>query len=265
VTEGEDAPVVYNSERCALLGSAYKRLAGVLEVWSQEADDAESPTGIRQALEQSIKWYQDAEGEPDEPDFKPYNVQNRLALQAVLETAQPEDADLVRLAGRTARQKFESSRSFWDLIMVGDGELIARIIDRSLMKPSTPKGGELDATRIVIDCYTRLVEQLPKSMRELDSVIKQISLLKTFVEKRIDAEAPKSQALKHLAANLGRIAAALDPSATSSADGIQDDADREDDEGQTSSGQAAKRFAKGSISKPVPKRKASKGGKHTKK
>jgi hypothetical protein len=246
----------FNSERCALLGSAYKRLAGVIATWSRETDRPEFPTGKKQALEQSARWYQRVEGEPHQPDFKPYNVQNRLALQAVLGTAKPEDADLARLAGRTARRRFESSRKPWDLIMVGDGELIARIIDQSLTKPPA-SGREPDAARIVIDCYTQLVEQLPQSRRQFDSVLKQIDLLKTFAQERAQAEASHRPALNRLAENLDRIARALkppvSPGSNPSAAGSS--------AGETRDRVSPKKSAKGRAKKTAPKRKPPKGGK----
>jgi CHAT domain-containing protein/pimeloyl-ACP methyl ester carboxylesterase len=253
-------PAVFNSERCALLGSAYKRLAGVLREWAQEADNPEIPVGIRQALEQSVQWYQKAEGEPYQPDFKPYNVQNRLALQAVLGTAQPEDADLARLAGYTAHKQFESSRKFWDLIMAGDGELIARIIDKSLMKPPASKG-EPDAVQNVIDCYTQLVEQVPQSMRQFDSVVKQIDLLKTFAKKRARAEASNRPALKRLAGNLSRIAGALKPP-VSPGNSVSETGPSA---GETRDRVSPKKSAKGRARKMPPKRKPPKGGKRPKK
>ena len=100
---GDITGAAINCERCALLGSAYKRLAGQLETWSLETDDPDKPKGIKQALVLSAKWYEAGEGDPQQPDFSPYNAQNRLALQAVLGIAKPEDAELARHAGRIAR------------------------------------------------------------------------------------------------------------------------------------------------------------------
>jgi tetratricopeptide (TPR) repeat protein len=205
-----------NSERCALLGSAYKRLAGKLDVWSMESDDPHIPQGIQQALTLSAQWYATGEGNLHQPDFNAYNAQNRIALQAVLGTATPEDAKLARHAGQLARERFVNSREFWDMIMVGDGELIAGMIDESLMK-APRRQGEFDAARAIINRYTELTDQLPKSMREFDSVVKQILLLKDFVQQRAAAEKRKAPKLKILAKNLGRIAAALDPSTAAGA------------------------------------------------
>ena len=101
-----------------------------------ETGEPDKPKGIKQALVLSAKWYEAGEGDPQQPGFSPYNAQNRLALQAVLGIAKPEDAELARHAGRIARARYATSRDFWDMIMAGDGELIAGIIDQSLMEAS---------------------------------------------------------------------------------------------------------------------------------
>ena len=138
-----------NSERCGLLGSAYKRLAGMLATWSIETDDPEKPEGILQALALSAKWYGVGEGDPQQPGFSPYIAQNRLALQAVLGIVKLEDAELARHAGKIAHARYASSRNFWDLIMAGDGKLIAAIIDGNLMRE--PKAGDgSDAAQAII-------------------------------------------------------------------------------------------------------------------
>ena len=90
VTAGDAA---VNSERCALLGSAYKRLAKMLAPWTTTSDDPAMPNGIKEALVLSAECYETGEGTPRQPNFSPYNAQNRLALQAVIGTAKPGDAD----------------------------------------------------------------------------------------------------------------------------------------------------------------------------
>jgi CHAT domain-containing protein/pimeloyl-ACP methyl ester carboxylesterase len=253
-----------NIERCGLLGSAYKRLAGVLDPWSLETKAPEFPIGVKQALDQSIQWYQKVEGKPDQPDFSPYNVQNRLALQAVLGTVKPDDAELALLAGRTARKRFEASRQFWDLVMVGDGELIARFIDGSLGK--RPKVGDsADAVQTVIDCYKQLQDQLPRNIREFDSVVTQIKLLQTFVFKRSAAEKTKTRELTNLAVNLGRIAAALEPSSSASGNDTKTDLSTGKDDSKKPPVEGRKGRPKKVLSKAATKAKAPQGGKRAKK
>lgn len=100
-----------NHERCALLGSAYKRLAGLLDAWSSDTGAEDRPTGVKQALEQATYWYGKGEGHPNQPGFSPYCAQNRLALRVVLlgETTLAEAA-LASQAGEIARQRYPVSR-----------------------------------------------------------------------------------------------------------------------------------------------------------
>ena len=261
---GDITGAAINCERCALLGSAYKRLAGQLEIWSLETGEPDKPKGIKQALVLSAKWYEAGEGDPQQPGFSPYNAQNRLALQAVLGIAKPEDVELARHAGRIARLEYTTSRDFWDMIMAGDGELIAGIIDQSLME-APKKDGEFDAARAIIDCYTALGDQLPKSLRQFDSVVTQIKLLKTFTDKRAKAEARDDLKLDNLAKNLGRIAAALDPSASPGANDAKAGSLRVDDEDKTPPGGGGKGSAKRAKPKAASKTKAPRAGKRTKK
>ena len=263
---GDAGSVAVNSERCALLGSAYKRLAKMLEPWTAASDDPAVPNGIKEALALSAKWYETGEGNPRQPNFSPYSAQNRLALQAVIGAAKPEDAELARLAGKIARERYPTSRDFWDMMMAGDGELIGGIIDQSLM--AAPKEErEFDAARAIIDGYAELGDQVPKSRREFDSVVSQIALLKSFVEKRAAAEALKDQKLENLAINLGRIAAALGSSVPAGGNGAETGPlpDDDDDEGKAPPGKGGKGSAKKAGAKAAPKTSAPKGGKRPKK
>ncbi len=179
--EGTDT----NGERCAILGSAYQRLASVLAHWPAEKGESSeaAPTGVKQALEQSITWYRRGEGTVGEAGFSPCNLQNRLALQAVLGTAAPEDAALAERAGEIAQQRYATSRDYFDLIMPADGMLIARLIDRSLEGKAADQ-----AEKAIIDCYADVRQQLPESARQLDSVIRRIRLLAHFADLRAREE-----------------------------------------------------------------------------
>ncbi len=188
-----------NSERCALLGSTYKRLAKVLDDWSADSDDANLPKGAKQALQLSARWYECGEGILGQKNFDPYCAQNRLALEAVLGTARTKDAELALRAGEIARKRYLTSHSPFDQLMVGDGRLIARMIDRSLKKTKT------DAVQEVIDSYQQVRKHLPISARELDSVTDQIDLLISFVNKRKNGEPNKAKELAQLVENLEQI------------------------------------------------------------
>jgi hypothetical protein len=110
-----------------------------------------------------------------------------------------------------------------------------------------------------------LVKELPKSMRQFDSVVKQITLLEKFVRKRHKAEESKDQALVNLAQNLGRIAAALDPSTATGANDAKAGSSLTDDEDKTPPGRGGKGSAKRAKPKASPKTKAPQGGKRRKK
>lgn len=198
--EGE---VVVNSERYTLFGSAYKRLAKLLDSWSSAAETLDHPQGIRQALERSAYWYGRGEGEPNRVDFSPYCAQNRLALRAVLGETEPAEAALALQAGEIARQRYAGSSEYFDLIMAADGLLIARLIDGGLR--DRPE----EAEREILGCYRDTREQLPESARQLDSVITQIRLLAGFIEQRAAAEAGV-EGLEALGRRLSRIAAKLE-------------------------------------------------------
>jgi pimeloyl-ACP methyl ester carboxylesterase/tetratricopeptide (TPR) repeat protein len=188
-----------NAERCALLGGAYKRLASLLTSWLGEGSP-ERPGGMRQALEQSALWYERGEGDPERPDFSAYNCQNRLALQAVLGTAKPEDAKLAERAGEIAAVRYVLSRNYFDLVMQADGLLIARLIDGSLKQP---RSAEVRAAEDdIVGRYEGLRDKLPENSRWRDSVLSQIELLAKFF--RAQGEAGEGTAR-----SLGRIHAAL--------------------------------------------------------
>jgi hypothetical protein len=218
------------------------------------SDDPRLPQGIRQALVLGAQWYAAGEGNLHQPDFNPYNAQNRIALQAVLGTATLEDAKLARHAGQLVRERYVKSCEFWDMIMAGDGELIAGMIDESLMKVPK-KEEEFDAARAIIDRYTELINQLPKSMRELDSVVKQILLLKNFVQKRAATEKRKAPKLEILAKNLARIAAALDPFTAAGGGGAAAKASSGDDGDKSPSGRASQGRSKKTKPKAASKTK----------
>jgi hypothetical protein len=101
-----------------------------------------------------------------------------LALQAVLDTATPDGAALALRAGEIARERYATSRDYFDLIMAADGLLIARLLDGSLRK-----SGADAAERAIITAYRNVCEQLPeRCMRQLNSVETQIRLLAHFFE-----------------------------------------------------------------------------------
>lgn len=186
------------SERAALLGSAYKRLAALLEHWESPGDDPRQPRSIREALRQSIEWYGRAEGVPGQSSFRPYNRLNRLALQAVLGEALEQGAALAREAGEAAVARFATSRDYWDRIMGADALLAASLFDGSLAGERAE-----DAKDAIVERYAAARESAPESARQFDSVVCQIDTLAQLLERRGDPPATRAAAsLRNIAADI---------------------------------------------------------------
>jgi len=164
-----------NVERWSLLGSAWKRKAAVLA-----ADD---PQGMLAALEKSRRAYASCEGTTSDEDFNPYAMLNRLQLDGILGgLSANEVSERVHLAGqcaRSARQRFARTYSFWDAVMSADAQLAKRLLDRSL-----PNSAE-----VLVKSYQEAIERVPKSARELDSVVKQLRLFAKFLRPKDDKSA----------------------------------------------------------------------------
>lgn len=201
---GTEPPAV-NAERCAILGSAYKRLASVLTEWSGE--DQDKPAAIAPALKKSIYWYGRGAGTPDGPQYSPYNALNRLALAAVLGAARPGDDAHAQRAGELAAARYRDTLDYFNLVMSAGAELTRRLIDGSLWGPQAE-----ETERDIIDRYREVRAQLPENERRLDSVRAQLELLAQFLEAKTRAEAPAATAAPAVpvAERLRRIAKALD-------------------------------------------------------
>lgn len=192
-------PAPVNAERCALIGSAYKRFAAVLPRWSDPAAPAQ-PGGMREALMQSRDWYARGQGDPTRPDFNAYNTQNRIALDALLGTAVPQDAEIAVAAGEAAARLYEHTRDYFDLIMSADGRLIAALVDGTLQKA---RAGQ--AIEAIVQRYRDMRDKLPETERWLDSVVSQIRLLAFFHDARSRHGGPANVAVR-----LKRIADAVE-------------------------------------------------------
>jgi len=160
-----------NAERWSLLGSAWKRKAAVL---------ARDDTGrMLEALRASRDAYANGEGATSDIGFKPYAMLNRLQLDGILEpstgglTAEEVRAR-VRLAeecAKIARHDFSRSYDFWDAVMPADAQLAKVLLEKPIKAPADT----------LVQAYHEAMEQVPKSGRELDSVVRQLRLLATFL------------------------------------------------------------------------------------
>ncbi|WP_300340357.1 CHAT domain-containing protein [Accumulibacter sp.] len=178
-----------NAERCALRGSAAKRKASlfareVLRKGKSRTEINQAAKEMKRALQESADFYGTGEGRPGEPDFRPYNALNRLALEALLlppEGERQAAIDLARHAGRAASDAFERSASPWDAVMESEALLVERLLDRRLLADG-------DAGAAVFDelarAYRERLSHLSIKPRELDSVAAQVCLLSRFCDAR---------------------------------------------------------------------------------
>lgn len=177
-----------NLERWSLLGSAYKRKAKLLT----DADRAWST--IAEALQEAQNAYRTGEGSPEDRDFDPYAMINRLHLDTVLN---PADAlqhvtGLARKCQGAARLRFKSTYAFWDSVKVADAELAIALAKKNVPDTETEKR--------IVRSYDDAAATVGKSIREFDSVIVQLSLLARFFEYRKDKD--RSESVKRIASAL---------------------------------------------------------------
>ncbi len=213
LVEGTGAGTV-NPERCALLGSAYKRRAVVLARGEAGANGSRKLRGqVSEALSASITWYQRAEGAPGEGNFRPYHALNRLALQAVVDFERPEvDGDRVALArfcAEAATERFRREPNFWDAIGVADAQLTQSLLDRTLEDPGAP--GDL-ALETVRRAYREGLVGTLVQPKHLDSVVAQIRQIAELYRALVKfAQRDRREAAQRTALRLDTLAGDLAP------------------------------------------------------
>jgi hypothetical protein len=175
-----------NPERWALRGSAYKRLASlharqVLKHHRGAKAPAKSAADdLRKALADAVQAYRSAEGVPGQPQFSPYHVLNRHALEAVLhggaiDAAQRESAiEMVRQSQSTADEGFRADGDFYNAVMGPEGLLVIEMIEGRLGQ----SGDEGDAALArVKQRYGEAFDNLTVKPKDLDSVVGQLCVL----------------------------------------------------------------------------------------
>ncbi len=194
---------ITNTERYALLGSAYKRQA-LIRLYSGAAWDGADgkPEGcIREALLKSREAYLKGEGLSFGYNFKPYAVINRLQLDGLLQIGSDahEYTPLVEKAQIAARQRFKESYDFFDAVMSADAELARFLLQGGVCSPSAQDD---------LECSFRdAIGDVPSTAREMDSMLGQIEHLGRLLEKRaVDLDDQEAKArvaiLRALAARL---------------------------------------------------------------
>ncbi|MEO8545861.1 MAG: CHAT domain-containing protein, partial [Burkholderiaceae bacterium] len=215
----------FNAERSALLGSAYKRLAGLhaQRILGQHASAAElavSVKGMTAALGASSAAYRAAEHNPGSGQFSPYLALNRLAIEALA----PEAADsprataieVARQCGNAAAQANTPDNDPWDKIMQADALLVERMLDGTL--GSTGDAG-LAVLNEVADAYELSLSNVIVKPSQIDSMVSQMELLSRFADALSLTGDPKRRLpLRRIADRLLDLAKRLHPGRNSRAD-----------------------------------------------
>jgi len=158
------------AERCALVGSAYKRLAAGL-AQQQAALDKEQAKALRAALASAGDWYRRGEGDAGTPRFNAYCALNRLAIDALL--GRSDDAALTARAAAVARANFRASRDYWDAMMPADAQLTEALFSGALEDPAQSAA----AVAQVVDGYRQARASVIEDARSWDSVLRQIGIV----------------------------------------------------------------------------------------
>ena len=178
----------FNAERSALLGSAYKRLAGLhaQKILSQQANDTEraaSGKGMTAALEASSAAYRTAERNPGSGQFSPYQALNRLALEALApEAAASPRAAAIEVAHQCANAAAQANTRGidpWDEIMQAEALLVERMLDSTL--GSTGDAG-LAVLNEVAGAYELSLANVILKPSQIDSMASQMELLSRFAD-----------------------------------------------------------------------------------
>lgn len=207
--------IVFNTERSALRGSAFKRKASLyarrLLTGSLTPDDVKAADlKMRAALVSSVKAYRHAEGRPGDSRFAPYNALNRLALDALTpwEDSAAKDGAiaLADQCRQTAAQSYARSPNLWDAVMQPEALLVERLIDGSLGKAG-------DAGQAVFAeverAYAEAMSSITIKPSQIDSVVSQMELLSRFCDAM--GLARRDAALERVADRLLDLAQRLQP------------------------------------------------------
>ena len=192
----EAAPT--NAERCALRGSACKRLANVhaRRVLTPGLDAVAVRTAgeqMRQALDESVRAYAQAEGVPGQARFEPYLALNRLALDALTpwtsDTARDAALDLAQRCGEAAGEAFRRDGQFFSAVMQPEALLVALRLDGTLARPGD--AGEAPFEQAAA-AYGDALSNLACKPKEIDSVVSQMALMSRFHDALAVVEATTS-------------------------------------------------------------------------
>jgi len=164
-----------NAERLALLGSACKRKAEVL------LHGSEPGAASGQALHQLLTQARDAYRAGERASAAPYQLFNRLQLDALLGAPGDGAAGLISAAQRAAAERLPTSLSFWDALALGDGELTRWLFDAQALGA--------DPLSALVSAYSEPLRQVMATARQRESVTRQLQLLARFMRALAQASA----------------------------------------------------------------------------
>ncbi len=189
---------VFNAERSALRGSAYKRKASLyarrlLAAQSQPAELRQTPAAIAektknaeamaQALLKSVAAYWSGEGTPGDSRFAPYSVLNRLALDALTPWEDPAQRDaaiaLAEHCHQTAVQAYARCPNPWDAMLQPETLLVEHLLDQSLGLAGAAGQEAFDK---LAGAYRDAMLNISLKPIQLDSILSQMELLAIFFD-----------------------------------------------------------------------------------
>jgi CHAT domain-containing protein len=162
--------IAQTGERYSLLGSAYKRLAMLYD------HPAQVTSNLALAAE---NYHRGHERALERKGFDTYPVLNWLSASTLLGTAPPDTEILLARCESAARERFATSRKFFDAVAIQDAALLRALGSGALA------GGESAAreTERLVREYLSTFRITQASAREIDSVATQIRILATLLEK----------------------------------------------------------------------------------
>jgi len=216
-----DTEAAPNAERCALQGSAWKRLAGVhartlLKPDASPAQLNAAGKAMQEALAQAVAAYRRSEGVAGQLSFRPYQALNRLALDALTPWSGDAERDaalaLVQQCANAGSDVFREDADFFSAVLQPEAALAATRIDDSLGAPGDPGSAVLE--RLVM-AYRDALTSITFKPRDLDSMLSQMCLMSRFHDALSVTEAARTpeRAQMHwrMAGRLVDLAEALQP------------------------------------------------------
>lgn len=215
--EAQDSlPASSHSERTALRGSAWQRLASLQarRLLSGRLDTAaadEAAQLMDQALKNSVAAYQAGEGQPGSDSFSACHALYRLALDALTDWQSPAQRDaaiaLAQQCRRDAAQKFAIEPSPWDLLIQPEALLVERLLDGSLGR-ADEEGRR--AQEDLASAYLEALDGVSARPAQLEAMVNRLERLSRFHD-ALALVRYRDEALERTAAGLADLAARLLP------------------------------------------------------